>query len=56
VGWALEWAWHIAEINVHCVIISRICMHNSNILALVVSEITAFIGTDRQTGRLDQLG
>jgi len=47
--WALEWAWHIAEINLRCVRSSGICMPNLNSLALIVSEISAFIRTDGQT-------
>jgi len=49
--WALEWAWHIAESNLRCVRNSGICMPNLNSLALIVSEISAFIRTDRQTDR-----
>jgi len=28
--WALEWAWHIAEINLRSDVIFRICMPNRN--------------------------
>jgi len=41
--WALEWAWHIGETN------SGICMPNLISLAFIVSEISAFFRTDRQT-------
>jgi len=57
--WALEWAWHIAEINLRCVRSFGICMPILNSLALIVSEISAFIRTDRQADRrtwLDRLG
>jgi len=57
-AWALEWASHIAETNLRCVRSSRICMPNPNSLAYIVSEISAFIRTDRQTDRrtwLDRL-
>jgi len=57
--WALEWAWHFAETNLRCVRSSGICTPNLNSPALIVSEITAFIRTDRQTDRrswLDRLG
>jgi len=47
--WALEWSWHIAETNLRCVRSSGICMPNLNSLAPIVSEISAFIRTDRQT-------
>jgi len=40
------WAWHAADTNLHC---SGICMPNPSSLALIVSEISAFIRTDRQT-------
>jgi len=49
--WALEWMWHIAEKNVRCVRSLGICTPNLNSLALIVSEISAFIRTDRQTDR-----
>jgi len=48
--WAFKWAWHIAEKYLRCLISSGICMPNLNSLALIVSEISAFIRTDRQTG------
>jgi len=57
--WELEWAWHIAETNLSCVRSSGICMPNLNRLDLIVSEISAFIRTDRQTDSrtwLDRLG
>jgi len=41
--WALEWAWHPAETNLRC---AGICMPNPSIVALIVSEISAFIRTD----------
>jgi len=44
--WALEWAWDHAETNLRCARSSGICMSNPNSLALIVSEITAFIRTD----------
>jgi len=47
--WALEWAWHCAETNLRCVRSSGICTPNLNSLALIVSEISAFIRTDGQT-------
>jgi len=47
--WALEWAWHNAETNLRCAEISGICMPNPNIVACIVSEISAFIRTDEQT-------
>jgi len=40
--WALEWAWHPAETNLRCAGGPGICMS----LALIVSEISAFIRTD----------
>jgi len=46
--WALEWAWPIAETNMRCAGISGICMPNPIIVALIVSEISAFIRTDGQ--------
>jgi len=46
--WPLEWAWHHADINLCCARILRILMLNLKILAFIVSEITAFIQTDRQ--------
>jgi len=42
--WALEWAWHPAETR--SARSSEICMPNPNSLALIVSEISAFIRTD----------
>jgi len=47
--WALEWAWHVAETNLRCVRSSGVCTPNLNSLALIVSEISAFIRTDGQT-------
>jgi len=47
--WALEWTWHDAETNLRCVRSSGICTPNRNSLALIVSEISAFIRTDGQT-------
>jgi len=47
--WALEWVWHSAETNLRCVRSSGICTPNLNSLALIVSEISAFIRTNRQT-------
>jgi len=44
---ALEWAWHNAESKLRCTGISGICMPNPSIVALIVSEISAFIRTDR---------
>jgi len=44
--WALEWAWHFGETNLRCAGISGICMPNPRIVALIVSEILAFIRTD----------
>jgi len=49
--WSLEWARHIAETNLRCVRSSGICMPNLDSLALILSEISAFIRTDRQTVR-----
>jgi len=43
------WAWHAAEINLRRVRCSGICMPNPSIVALIVSEISAFIRTDGQT-------
>jgi len=43
---ALEWAWHPAETNLRCAVILGICMPNSSIVDLKVSEISAFIRTD----------
>jgi len=57
--WALKWAWHSAETNLRCVRSSGICMPSPNSLAFIVSEISAFIRTDRQTDIrrwLDRLG
>jgi len=47
--WALEWAWHSAETNMHCAGISGICMHNPSIIACIASKISAFIRTTGQT-------
>jgi len=47
--WALEWAWHPAETHMRCAKSSGIWMPSLNSLALIVSKISAFIGTDRQT-------
>jgi len=49
--WALEWAWHSTETKLRCVRSSGICTPNLNSLALIVSEISAFIRTDKQTDR-----
>jgi len=49
--WELEWAWHFAETNLRCLRSSGICTPNLNSLAPIVSEISAFIRTDRQTDR-----
>jgi len=46
--WALEWAWHSAETNLRCAGISGICIPNPNIVACIVSEISAFIRTNGQ--------
>jgi len=47
--WALEWAWHTDETNLRCARSSGNYMPSPNILAFVVSKISAFIRTDRQT-------
>jgi len=47
--WALEWAWHPAETNLRGVRSSGIRMPNPSIVALTVSEISAFIRTDGRT-------
>jgi len=44
--WALEKAWHVVETNLRCVRSSGICTPNLYSLALIVSEISAFIRTD----------
>jgi len=44
--WELECAWHIDETNLRCARISGICMPSPSIVALIVSEISAFIQTD----------
>jgi len=44
--WALEWEWHPAETNTCCARSLGICMANPKSLALIVSEISAFIRTD----------
>jgi len=44
--WTLEWASHPAETNLRCAGTSGICMSNPSIVALIVSEISAFIQTD----------
>jgi len=49
--WALNWAWDAAGTNLRCVRSLGICMPNLNSLALIVSGISAFIRTDRQTDR-----
>jgi len=49
--WALEWAWHTDETKLRCAGISRICMPNPSIAALIRTEGQ----TDRRTW-LDQLG
>jgi len=57
--WAFEWARHIAGTNLRCLRSSGTCKPYLNSLALIVSEISAFIRTDRQTDRrtwLDRLG
>jgi len=48
--WASKWAWHAAETNLRCARSLGICMANLDSLALIVSEISAFILTDGQTG------
>jgi len=45
---ALEWAWHTDETNFRFAGISRTCMLNPRIADVIVSEISAFIWTDRQ--------
>jgi len=45
----LERVWHPAETNLRCAGCPRNCMLNPNSLALIVSEISAFIRTDGQT-------
>jgi len=47
--WALEWAWHSTETNLRCVRTSGIRTPSLNSLAPIVSEISAFIRTDRRT-------
>jgi len=47
--WALEWTWHPADTNLRCARSSGICIPIPNSLVLIVSEISAFIRTDRQT-------
>jgi len=49
--WELEWALHIAEINLRCAGISGICMPNPSFVDSIVSEISAFIRTDGQADR-----
>jgi len=49
--WTLEWAWHSAETNLRWAGISGICMPNPNVVACIVSEISAFIRTDGQKDR-----
>jgi len=44
--WVLEWAWHIAGTNLRWLPTQR-NLHDLNSLALTVSEISAFIRTDR---------
>jgi len=46
---------HIAETNLRCGRSSGIYTPNLNSLALIVSEISAFIRTDRQTDRRTRL-
>jgi len=54
--WALDrfyvgvWGWHPAEASFCCSRTSRICMLNPHILVFIVSEISAFIRSDRQAG------
>jgi len=48
----LEWAWHPAKTNLQGAGSSRICMPSPNILAFIVSEISAF----KRKDRLDRLG
>jgi len=45
--WALEWAWHTDETILRCAQISRIYMPYPRIAAFIVSEITAFIQSNR---------
>jgi len=57
--WALEWARSPAETNFRCAGSPRICIPSPNILALIVSEISAFIRKDGRIDRrpwLDRLG
>jgi len=49
--WALEWAWHSTETNLRCAGILGILIPNPSIVALIVSEISAFIRTDRHGSR-----
>jgi len=53
--WELKWASHseresgrgtLLETNMHCTRSSGICLPNPNSLALIDSEISAFIRTD----------
>jgi len=44
--WALVRAWHAAETTLRCVRSSGICKPNLKSLALIVSEISAFIRAD----------
>jgi len=45
------WARHISETNLRCAGILGICMGYPSIVALIVSEISAFMRTDGQTDR-----
>jgi len=44
--WALDWAWHPSEINLHFPRISRICMPNPKFLPYIVSDTLTVIRTD----------
>jgi len=44
--WTLEWTCHPAKTNLRCAGSPRICMPSPNTLALLVSEVSAFIRTD----------
>jgi len=47
--WAFDRAWHTDEASLRCARILGTCKHNPSIVAVIVSEISAFIRTDGQT-------
>jgi len=53
--WALEWAWHPAEINLGCAGSPKICIPTPNILALIDSELGYESHSKAPEGNFDML-